>query len=429
MFGLQQLSSGQRLSKAVVAILRKQETNGKPRYAALASLLMLGKREVVDWCPTAGTDGCNEFYGDTFTQGLSDSDLRGLVLHECKHKAWKHPTHGSKSAFAKMHCTTPETKQLANVAMDYVINLEIVDENPDGFATLPKGGMFDEKFRGMDWMEVFLDIKENGVPKPNGGTGDGGGEGTGDDGTGDGGTGDGGAPTTVDSHDWEDTLELDDAKKAEVGKQIDEAIRQGVMAARKLGSDDRSLADLVKPQVDWRRLLREFVSTTCSGNDISTYRRPNKRLAYTGVYHPSSYSESVGELVILGDTSYSTCNPRTWSTMLTELVHICETTNPERVRILYWGSEVVGDEVYERDEIHKIAHSTKPRDGGGTDVRCVNKYMADKSIKATAIINITDGYLGGDWGTWDAPLLWCILDNTRAQPPVGKVVHIQTKQM
>ena len=111
------------------------------------------------------------------------------------------------------------------------------------------------------------------------------------------------------------------------------------------------------------------------------------------------------------------------------MVHVCETTNPERVRILYWGSEVVGDEVYDRDEVHKIAKSTKPRDGGGTNVRCVNEYMADKSIKATAIINITDGYLGGDWGTWDAPLLWCILDNKRAQPTVGKVLHIKSGNM
>ena len=429
MFGLLQLSSEQRLYKAATAILRKREANGKPRYAALASILMLGKREVVDWCPTAGTDGCNEFYGDKFVQGLSDSDLRGLMLHECKHKGYKHPTHGSKSQFAKMHCTTPEAKQLANVAMDYVINLEIVDENPDGFATLPKGGMFDEKFRGMDWMEVFLDIKKNGAPKPNGGTGDDGtGDGTGDDGTGDGGTGDGGAPTTMDSHDWEDTLELDDAKKAEVGKQVDEAIRQGVMAARKLGSDDLSLADLVKPQVDWRRLLREFVSTTCSGSDISTYRRPNKRLAYTGVYHPSSYSESVGELVVAIDTSGS-IGKAELTKFLTEITSLCETVRPSRVRLLYWGSRVVGDETYDLNQLDTLATSTKPLGGGGTEPCCVPAYISEHKIQAQAVIMLTDGYIYGSWGKYSSPVLWCVLDNPRAQPATGKVVHIQTKQM
>jgi len=38
---------------------------------------------------------------------------------------------------------------------------------------------------------------------------------------------------------------------------------------------------------------------------------------------------------------------------------------------------------------------------------------------------LTDGYLGGSWGEWAVPVLWCILDNKNARPTVGKYVHIK----
>ena len=47
---------------------------------------------------------------------------------------------------------------LANAACDYVINLELNDENDDGFAVMPSGdyqGLVDERFRGMDSAQVF----------------------------------------------------------------------------------------------------------------------------------------------------------------------------------------------------------------------------------------------------------------------------------
>ena len=403
----------QRITRAVVALLKDD------RYAALSGILMIGERTISTEVPTAATNGRDEYYNADFITSLSDSDIRGLIIHECKHKVYKHPT-----SWGHLADSNP---RVANMAMDYVINLEIVDENPDEFCTLPEGGLLDKQYKGMSWPEVFekLNKEQQSKPKPDG-TGDGTGDGT-SDGTGDG-TGHGGWD---DHRKFDEAKELDDNAKRALETEIDETLRDGALAASKMGKGggNRTIDELLKPQIDWREALREFVVSACKGNDHSTWARPNRKYLGMGIYMPSCESESVEELVVLADTSYSTCNPLTWSTMLTELVHICETTNPERVRILYWGSEVVGDEVYERDEVHKIAHSTKPRDGGGTDVQCVNKYMADKSIKATAIINITDGYLGGDWGTWDAPLLWCILDNKRAQPTVGKILHITARNM
>ena len=51
-----QLTPEQRLSKAVVDIM------GSPKYVALAGILMIGNRSIVDDIPTACTDGKNEMY-------------------------------------------------------------------------------------------------------------------------------------------------------------------------------------------------------------------------------------------------------------------------------------------------------------------------------------------------------------------------------
>ena len=63
--------------------------------------------------------------------------------------------------------------------------------------------------------------------------------------------------------------------------------------------------DLLKTQVDWREVLREFVTTTCVGNDYSTWSRPNRRLLGQDIYLPSGISEKVEDLVVAVDTSYS----------------------------------------------------------------------------------------------------------------------------
>src|SRR5512137_1458564 len=79
-----QLTAEQRLERAIVEIMHND------RYIALAGILMIGKREVVDNLPTAATNGRDEFYGRKFVESLSDAELRFLVLHECYHKLYRH---------------------------------------------------------------------------------------------------------------------------------------------------------------------------------------------------------------------------------------------------------------------------------------------------------------------------------------------------
>jgi len=429
LLGRNKLSEEERLSKAVVRIM------GNDIYVALAGVLMIGTKTIDESIPTACTNGRDCKFGRAFVDKITDAELRFVVLHEEYHKLYRH--------LVTWRYLWKIDAMLSNMAMDYVINLKIVDENqPDHngvrFAEPPEGVLLDERFRNMDTAQVF-DILQAEQPP---GRGDGKGSGDNESGEGDGqssgagqgdddgdGDGDGGGGTGFDEHDWEGAESLSEEETKDLERDIDEAIRQGALTAGKAGGGgNRGFDDLLKVQVDWREVLREFVSNTCVGNDYATYARPNRRLLSQGVYMPSGISETIEELVLALDTSGS-IGQREITVMLTEAASILETVKPNKVRVLYWGSDVVRDEVYEMHELDKMIASTKPRDGGGTDVRCVTEYMREHDISPSAVIVLTDGYLYGGWGTWTCPVLWTILDNENANPDVGKRVHIKARDM
>ena len=95
----------------------------------------------------------------------------------------------------------------------------------------------------------------------------------------------------------------------------------------------------------------------------------------------------------------------------------------------YWDTKVTRHEKYTGDEVLKFAESTRPTGGGGTNVECVPKFLQEQGIKPQASVVITDGYLGGSWGTWDHPILWVIIDNPRCTPPFGKFVHVKSRDL
>ena len=416
----QQLTAEQRITKAVIGI------TAHPRYMALAGVLMVGNKTVSDDVPTACTNGRDEIYGRAFVDSLTDAELRFVILHECYHKMYRHLI-----TWKHLHDKNHNT---ANMSCDYNINGKLVDENrEDGFATMPRDadgnqiGLYDEQFRKPDgsWSDtaVIFKMLEQQQNQPQGN------ESGGDDSQGTSSTQSQGQGQGFDDHDWEGADNLSDDEVKDLEKEIDVAIRQGSMIASKSGvTGNRLLDELMQAKVDWREVLREFIQTTCTGNDYSTWKRPNRRYIGAGVYLPSGISEKVDELVIAIDTSGSIPD-RDLAVFLSEVQAICTTVKPDKVRILYWGHEVVGDESYAMHELDTLTQSTRPKGGGGTDVECVVEYMQRHQIKPQATIIFTDGYLFGDWGTWDCPTLWCVIDNQHATPDNGKVVHIQSSDM
>ena len=129
----------------------------------------------------------------------------------------------------------------------------------------------------------------------------------------------------------------------------------------------------------------------------------------------------MGEVVIAIDTSGSISDDDL-TAFASELVSICDIANPEKVRILWWDTSVHGEQEFEKD-YSGIAHVLKPHGGGGTDVNCVPKYIAENNINAECVIVFTDGYLyeSIEWGI-STPTLWLVTRNEDLVVPSGQVV-------
>jgi predicted metal-dependent peptidase len=394
-----------KVQKAKITLMRH------PKFALLQGILMVGKTKVADNVPTACTNGRDETYGREFVRKLREPELAFVIAHEAGHKMYRHMT-----TWTKLHA---EDAQLTNQACDYVINLMLKDLDPsenviampmyrDGPHAGKKMGLIDERFRGMNTKQVF-DILKQEQKDDEGGGGDGDG---------------------IDEHDWDGAKELTDEQKKELARDIDQAIRQGLMAHQKIngkgaGGLDRELQDLMEPKVNWREELREYVKAVCRAKDTSSWRRVNRRFLSTGIYMPSMVGEKVGHIVVGIDTSGSIGGPEL-AEFLSEVKGIAEEVNPEKVDLIYWDSEVAAHEEYADAEVANIVSSTKPKGGGGTSPSCMSEYLKEKKIVPECIIMLTDGYVGSDWGSdWTAPVMWAITGGNTSVASNGKTIHIK----
>ncbi len=413
------MNEERKLQKAKISLMRD------PKFALLQGIMMVGRTHVDDRIPTACTDGRDERYGRDFIKNLKDAELNFVVAHESGHKMYRHLT-----TWRKLY---DENKRLANAACDYVINLMLKDLDPNGRTIqMPvykdgpmKGkpmGLIDERFRGMNAKQVF-DILKQEQQKQGGGGGDGDGEPGGGDGDGDGGG--------FDDHEWDDAKNMSEEDKRVLEREIDQAIRQGIMAHKKIagqgaGGIGRELEELLEPKVDWREVLREFVKATCRNKDKSSWRRVNRRMLSSGYYMPSMIGERVGRIVIGVDTSGS-IGMRELSDFLSEVKGIAEEVSPEKIDLIYWDSVVASHEEYDESAVANLVSTTKPKGGGGTSPSCVSKYLKDKAIEPECVVMLTDGYVGSDWGSgWPAEVLWCIVNgDASAVADNGKTIHIK----
>jgi predicted metal-dependent peptidase len=389
------ISQETRLKKAHVALMRHPET------AMFSGVMLMGTSSVEDKNFTAYTDGVNKKYGREFITKLNDAELRALVLHENLHIALKH-----------VQRFTPEFKdnaQLTNSACDFAVNDVIVSLNDKAFCTLPEGGLVNAKYHNWSVRDIYNDLKAN-QDKDTGKVNIDGemidlGEG-------------------FDEHDFSSAEGMSSDEIKEVSAKIDRAIREGGILAGRMGSKlPRQIEQMLEPTVDWKEVLREFVSSTARGNDEYTWRKFNKRMVANDLYLPSLENESVGELVIGIDTSGS-IGTKELTEFASELSSICKNTSPSKVRVLWWDTEVHGEQVFDESNYDNIATLLKPQGGGGTYVTGLSKYILKHNIKAEGVIVFTDGYVEDDID-WQitTPTLWLVTQRRDFKPPKGKVVR------
>ena len=403
-----------------------------PETALYSGVMLMGKSEVVDGSFTAYTDGVNKRYCRSYLKDRvqSDAKLRGLILHENLHVALKQIQRG-RDMFK-------EDKKIANMAADFVVNDiifqiegKVVGGN-ERVVELPDGALHDVFFRNWSMREVYNHIRKENPQrqKPqNGGSNGGDEQGDSQPSDSQGGEdkikangkeydmgGDG-----FDEHDFSGDMTHEEAK--EMSDKIDKALREGGILAGRMGAKmPRSIEDLLAPKVNWRDELRDFVTSSMRGKDEFTWRRMNRRHLANDMYLPSVENETLGELVVAIDTSGS-IGTKELTEFASELVSICEIAQPEKVRVLWWDTQVHGEQLFGNDEYSSIAQMLKPLGGGGTHVSCVGEYINKEKINAECVVVFTDGYVEHDI-TWNiqAPTLWMITMNRSLEVPTGKKV-------
>jgi predicted metal-dependent peptidase len=410
------------------------------QFMELGPVMRLGKQHIVlEGVSTACTDGINETYNYRFIDALTPSALGFVICHETMHKVARHTV-----TYRKLW---EEDAQLANMACDYWINgrldnianekkqdghvniaismpritdavWEILDERTQA-ALLAEGkqigdifGLLDHRFDGMSVKEIFDILKKEGKGKK-GGKGQGDGEGAGD--------------TGFDEHDWEKANELSAEQIEEARGEIERALREGKMLAQRagLGEGGRALGldDLLKPKVDWRSQLRDFMRSTCRKPQVSTWRRPNRRFLHQGIIMPTMQGKSIKALAVCPDASGSMfCgSPTPFQMVMSEVEGMVQQLNVDIIHLIYWDGWVCRHETYTPATIKQWRDTTKPSGGGGTNPECVAKYLLEKQIKVDAAVILTDGDVMG-WGTWHVPTLWAITGKNTS--PVGKTIRV-----
>lgn len=364
-----------KLDKAKAQLLSKS-----PFFATL----MMGTQLVEDTSiPTAATDGAKIFYNPEFINELSVDLVQFVLAHELGHMMYDHV--GRKGA---------RNPRRWNIAGDHVINLLLKD---DGF-TVWDQAMCDDHYAAMSTEQVYQLLQQEADKNPEkqseGQPGQGQPSGIGDD--------------------LRDPAG-GDAAKAGNATAMRQRVAQAANVARMAGKMSVGLAafidEVLNPKVSWQDLLRDYMTRT--NKDDESWSRRNRRFGQ--VYLPARYSERMGEIVIIADTSGSIGQDEL-NQVAAEINAIAEDVRPECIRVIWADTKVANEQTFEIGEEITFA----PAGGGGTDMRVPLEHVAQYDPEI--VILITDGYTPWPDGEPAYPLIVCC--TTNADVPVGSVVRL-----
>jgi len=201
------------------------------------------------------------------------------------------------------------------------------------------------------------------------------------------------------------------------------AAMQAAMASKRQGAlpgaAERILEEIRHPPLDWRVILRRFITQAAHAD--YRWTPPNRRYLSAGLYLPTLKSERLGEIVVAIDTSGSV-NAKTLARFGSEINAIVEDTRPERVHVVYADSAVQRVDTFERDDTVVL----QAQGGGGTDFRPVFEWVDTLDNLPSALVYLTD--MQGTYPEEEPsfPVLWAASEDYPKgyEPTCGEVVKL-----
>lgn len=369
-----------KITKARIALISEQVF-----YGTLALRLhmvemsdeMLAHYKAKGMKPTMAVDGKSIFYSADFVNSLEHAQVKTVIAHEVGHCVFDHIGRRQHRQPVKW-----------NQAGDYIIN-GLLDES--GFESVD-GWLRDKAYDNMTADHVYSLLPD---PPSSGGK-----------------DGNGGALCDIlGGPSADDPSMVDDWKVATA-----QAANVAKMAGKLPANLARFVNEILNPKADWRTMLRRFV--TEQNKDDYSWRRPNKRLIHAGYYMPSLWSEGMGEIDIVVDTSGS-ITQKMLDVFQAEIQSIRDSVRPRLTRIIYCDSHINHIDEFAAEDLLEM----KMHGGGGTSFIPPFDYIAEHGHRPAAFLYLTDLYGQAPAEAPDYPVMWCC--TTNEAEPWGERVEIE----
>ena len=397
---MQNLKLEDKFSKVRIQLLWDRDNKGHAFYGAILVKMKILEKNSIN---TFATDGKDIFYNREYAESLSFEKLKGVIVHEVKHRALKH------------HIRQQDRDAMIwNIACDLSINPIIVRS---GFE-LPDGGLFDDQFDG--WMSekiynvIAPQIKEKQQQQQ---------QGQGDQ-------SDDGEPTWLQPQSWgniEDNVTdgMSPAQIKEEESELNEEIFQAVRQAKERGTVPAEIKQMVevmkRAEINWQDVIERHIEGDVP-HDFS-YRKMHRKFYYShSIIAPTVENYGVGHIVVAIDSSGSV-RTKELQHFLGGLNALSLELKPKSVTVITCDSKIQNVYKHEQgDEITKISCDGR----GGTCVMPVFDYIKENDLEVDSFIYFTDMGIH-DFPTEEQPfpVLWVSTDLNANKAPIGQTTYLK----
>ncbi|MBL4706781.1 MAG: hypothetical protein JKY54_19785 [Flavobacteriales bacterium] len=323
---------------------------------------------------TACTNGLTICWNPDFFMSKCDDLNVTILAHELWHPALMHIARGRH-----------KDKERYNIAGDHVINLMLKEQGyyMEGFPFY-----MDPKYTGWSTDDVYDDLPEQPPGSMEGGLG-------------------------------EDIEDPGDDKVSEVVRMIVQAVTVAKMVgdAGSIPGEVTLIIDkFLNPKLPWETLMANWMNELTEQE--RSFRSMNRR--YSHMTLPGLVGTTgLEHLMYFLDISYSISDHHILM-FNSEVKHIKETFNPQRLTLVTFDTNVRDVYVFEEDDpFEKIVVQGR----GGTDLVDVFKMIKKEAPTAAIIFTDMEVDFPSNPGI---PVLWVCIDNPDEQPPFGSLVHLES---
>lgn len=355
-----------------------------------------------DKVPTAGTDGRRVYYNREFVASLNLRQTIGLILHEVGHNMYAH-----------MARLGQRNQEVANIAMDIVLNRNLQDYFNETRNTLnaefPPSDLVPgpqwAKYDGWNWEKVYADLMEKSAGKRPGKQFD-------------------FVMPGVD----ENGRKLSPEEQENLAKEWTMAAAQAATMAKQRGLHsgffESFVSGMTKTPVDWKAQVYDHFTRTA--RDDSSWRRFNRKMIYADTYLPTLFSERIGRVGFMVDTSGS-MEDDNFKIAIGGMNEILETLRPETIIFGCCDTKMQSVEEITPDDLPVVAKQFKGR--GGTFLTPIFEYIRELEEPLELVVVLTDGQCDTIDQALEpeCPVLWLVTTDSfdAINASFGKIIQVE----